>query len=42
LGKDDYINIIKLVYNLNPDGKGKTRKRTLLEILSIIEEKSNT
>ena len=36
LGKDEYINIVKLVYNLNPDGKGKTRKLTLLEILSII------
>ena len=39
--KDEFINVIKLVYKLNPDGKGKTRKRTLLEILSIIEEKSN-
>jgi len=37
LKKEEYINLIKLVYNLNPNGKGKTRKRTLLEILYIIE-----
>ena len=38
--KEEFINIIKLVYDLNPDGKGKKRKRTLSQILSIIEEKN--
>jgi len=37
--KNEFISIIKLIYNLNPQGKGKKRKRTLAEILSIIEEK---
>lgn len=40
--KEEFINIINLVYDLNPDGKGKKRKRTLPDILSIIEEKYNT
>lgn len=40
--KEEFINIIKLVYDLNPDGKGKKRKRTLSEILLIIEEKNIT
>jgi LAGLIDADG endonuclease len=39
--KEEFIDIIKLVYSLNPDGKGKKRKRTLSEILSIIEDKSS-
>jgi len=38
--KEEFIYIIKLVYSLNPDGKGEKRKRTLSEILSIIEDKS--
>jgi len=38
--KEEFINIIKLVYDLNPDGKGKRRKRTLFDILSIIEKKN--
>jgi len=38
--KNEFISIIKLIYNLNPQGKGKKRKRTLAEILSIIEEKN--
>jgi len=37
--KNEYINIIKLVYDLNPHGKGKKRKRTLIEVLSIIKKK---
>jgi len=37
--KNEFISIIKLIYNLNPQGKGNKRKRTLAEILSIIEEK---
>jgi hypothetical protein len=40
LEKEEFINIIKLIYDLNPDGKGKKRKRTLSQILSIIEEKN--
>jgi LAGLIDADG endonuclease len=38
--KEKFIEIVKLIYDLNPDGKGKRRKRTLPEILSIIKEKS--
>jgi hypothetical protein len=38
LNKDEFINLVKLVYELNPDGKGKYRKRTLLEVLTIIDE----
>jgi len=37
--KKEFINIVKLIYDLYPDGKGKRRKRTLSDILSIIEEK---
>ena len=40
--KEEFINIIKLVYDLNPDGKGKNRKRTLSDILLIIEKKNIT
>lgn len=39
--KEEFINLIKLVYNLNPVGKGKKRKRTLSEILFIIKEKNS-
>lgn len=38
LDKDEFINIIKLIYLLNPDSKGKKRKRTLLEVISIIKD----
>ena len=40
LNKDEFINLVKLIYDLNPDGKGKSRRRTLLEVLTIIKEKS--
>jgi hypothetical protein len=36
--RDEYINIIKLIYELNPEGKGKKRKRTLMDVLLIIEK----
>ena len=39
--KDELIELIKLVYTLNPDGKGKLRKRTLDEVINIINEHSN-
>jgi hypothetical protein len=39
--KDEFIDLIKLIYTLNPDGKGKKRKRSLSEILSIIEDKNS-
>ena len=32
------IELIKLVYTLNPEGKGKKRKRTLNEVISIINQ----
>jgi len=38
--KEEFITIIKLIYDLNPDGKGKKRKRTLENIISIVEEKT--
>ena len=40
LSKNEYIDTIKLVYELNPDDKGKKRKRTLPEVLTIIESKN--
>jgi len=35
--KDDLIKLVKLVYLLNPESKGKSRKRTLEDTLNIIE-----
>ena len=32
------IELIKLVYTYNPEGKGKQRKRTLEEILDYIND----
>lgn len=40
LEKWEFVNIVKLIYDLNPEGKGKKRKRTLSEVLYIIEQKS--
>jgi len=37
--KQELIELIKLTYTLNPDGKGKQRKRTLDETIQIINEK---
>lgn len=37
--KEELIELIKLVYELNPDGKGKQRKRTLEETLDIVNYK---
>jgi hypothetical protein len=37
---DDMIKLIKLVYFLNPDSKGKSRKRTLEETLYIVRSNS--
>nr|YP_009262123.1 hypothetical protein [Chrysoporthe deuterocubensis]AMX22198.1 hypothetical protein [Chrysoporthe deuterocubensis] len=36
--KEDLIELIKLVYTYNPEGKGKQRKRTLGEILDYIND----
>jgi len=33
----EFINIVKMVYSLNPSGKGKQRKRTLIEVINIKE-----
>lgn len=41
LQKDEFIDIVKWVYDLNPKGKGKKRKRTLSDVLFIIENKNN-
>lgn len=39
MAKEELIELIKLVYLMNPEGKGKQRKRTLEEIIDIINEK---
>ena len=36
LSKEKLIELVKLVYLINPEGKGKQRKRTLEENLNII------
>jgi hypothetical protein len=36
--KTEFINLVKLVYNLKPSGKGKERKRTLSDVIDIITE----
>jgi hypothetical protein len=35
--KDQFIDLVKLTYELNPMGKGKNRKRTLDEVLYILK-----
>lgn len=37
--KNEYIDMVKLIYALNPYGKGKIRKLTLSEVITIIKEK---
>jgi LAGLIDADG endonuclease len=37
--QEGLIEMVKLVYTLNEEGKGKTRKRTLEEVLAIIRDK---
>lgn len=36
ISKEEMVELIKLVYGFNPDGKGKQRKRTLQETLDIV------
>ena len=36
ISKEEMIELIKLVYEFNPDGKGKQRKSTLQETLDIV------
>jgi hypothetical protein len=36
ISKEEMVELIKLVYGFNPDGKGKQRKRTLQETLYIV------
>ena len=36
--KTEFIELVTLVYALNPNGKGKVRKRTLSELISIIQK----
>jgi hypothetical protein len=36
MDKKELIELVKLVYTLNPDGKGKQRKRTLDQVIDII------
>jgi LAGLIDADG endonuclease len=40
--KEELIELVKLTYNMNPDGKGKQRKRTLEDVINIINEKGTT
>ena len=37
--KEELIELIRLVNELNPDGKGKQRKRTLEETLDIVNSR---
>jgi len=37
--QEGLIDMVKLAYTLNEEGKGKTRKRTLEEVLAIIRDK---
>lgn len=37
--KNEFIDIVKMIYALNPNGKGKTRKWILSEVICIIQEK---
>jgi hypothetical protein len=39
LTKEGLIEIIQLAYTLNEHGKGKTRKRSLSEVIAIIQDK---
>jgi hypothetical protein len=39
LNEKEFIDLVKLVYELNPNGKGKSRKRSLLEVINIIKNK---
>lgn len=38
IDKQKFIKLVELSYSLNPDGKGKQRKRTLDQIINIINE----
>lgn len=38
--KNEFINLVTLIYALNPEGKGKVIKRTLSEVISIIQKKT--
>jgi hypothetical protein len=40
INKNEFVNLVKQVYELKPSGKGKSRKRTLEEVLDIIKEKT--
>lgn len=40
MAKEELIELVKLAYLLNPDGKGKQRKRTLGEVLAMINTES--
>jgi hypothetical protein len=37
--KEELIELLKLAYKMNPEGKGKQRKRTLDDVIGIINEK---
>ena len=37
LDKEQMIELVELIYEMNPDSKGKSRKRDIQEIIDIIE-----
>jgi hypothetical protein len=37
--QEGLIDMVKLAYTLNTEGKGKIRKRTLEEVVAIIRDK---
>ena len=40
LSKEELIELVELIYLINPEGKGKQRKRTLAETLDIINSQT--
>ena len=38
--KTKLIKLVELVYSMNPESKGKSRKRTIQEVIDIINSNS--
>ena len=41
LNKEEFIELIRIIYEWNKGGKGKQRKRTLNEVINVIRSKSS-
>ena len=42
MDKETLIDLVKIAYTLNPDGKGKHRRRTLEQVRDIVNNASIT